>query len=259
MAIRSLLVANRGEIAIRIVRAARELGMRTVAVYPEDDASSRHVRLADDHVPLEGRGVAAYLDRARIVRLARATGCDAVHPGYGFLAENAAFAAACEAAGLVFVGPRPETLELFGDKLRARALAAENGIPLLAATGAATGLAEAERFFAALPDGTGAMLKAVAGGGGRGMRVVSEAAALPAAFERCRAEAEHGFGNPDLYVEEYLPHARHLEVQILGDGEAVTHLHERECSLQRRHQKLVEIAPSPNLPARMRDRLSTRP
>ena len=254
MSVRSLLIANRGEIAVRIIRAARELGIRTVAIYSSDDSDSMHVSQADDHVPLTGRGARAYLDAAEIVRLARATGCDAVHPGYGFLAENADFAAACERAGLIFVGPRSETLALFGDKLQARALAKTCNVPLLQGTNGSTSLAEARDFLSGL-NGAAAMLKAVAGGGGRGMRVVANAQELNDAYPRCQSEAEIGFGNPDLYVEEYLPQARHLEIQIIGDGERTVHAFERECSLQRRHQKLIEIAPSPTLSASMRDKL----
>jgi len=249
MALRSLLVANRGEIAIRIMRAAQELGIRSVAVYSSDDADSLHVQQADDHVPLSGSGARGYLDGAEIVRIARATGCDAVHPGYGFLAENADFGAAVERAGLTFVGPNSETLALFGDKPSARALARQCNVPLLKGTNGATSLDEARKFLTEL-DGAPAMLKAVAGGGGRGMRVVNSAAELDEAFERCQAEARMGFDNPDLYVEEYLPQARHLEIQVIGDGNSVTHLLERECSLQRRHQKLIEIAPSPTLAVR---------
>ncbi len=254
MSVRSLLVANRGEIAVRIIRAAQELGIRTVAIYSSDDADSLHVDLADDHVPLRGRGARAYLDAGQIVRVARATGCDAVHPGYGFLAENAEFAAACERADLIFVGPRSETLALFGDKLQARALAKTCKVPLLQGTNGATTLHDAQQFLRGL-NGAAAMLKAVAGGGGRGMRVVHNAAELDDAYPRCRSEAEMGFGNPDLYIEEYLPHARHLEIQIIGDGKTAVHAFERECSLQRRHQKLIEIAPSPTLGAGMRDKL----
>jgi len=254
MPIRSLLVANRGEIAVRIVRAARELGIRTVAIYSADDADSMHVSVADDFVPLRDRGARAYLDAGQIVRVARATGCDALHPGYGFLAENADFAARCEAAGLTFVGPHSETLALFGDKLKARALAQECNVPLLQGTNGATTLHDAQQFLTRL-GGASAMLKAVAGGGGRGMRVVSTSAELDEAYPRCQSEAAMGFGNPDLYIEEYLPAARHLEIQVIGDGTQVAHAFERECSLQRRQQKLIEVAPSPTLSASMRDKL----
>ena len=252
--IRSLLIANRGEIAVRIAQAARELGMRSVAVYTDDDQHSQHVNQADDHVPLRQRGVRGYLDGAEIIRLARATGCDAIHPGYGFLAENAEFGAACEHAGVTFVGPNSKTLALFGNKTEARQLAEENGVPLLKGTKGATSLQDAEAFLTSL-NGAPAMLKAVAGGGGRGMRVVANVGELADAFERCQSEAQSGFGNPDLYIEEYLSAARHIEIQVVGDGTHCVHLFERECSLQRRHQKLIEIAPSPTLAPSMRTKL----
>ena len=247
-----LLVANRGEIAIRVMRAAAELGIPTVAVAPRDDAGSLHTGKADEAVTLDGRGAAAYLDIEGIVAAARDTGCDAVHPGYGFLAENAAFARRCAEAGLVFVGPRVETLELFGDKARARAAAAEAGVPVVRGIDRAVTAEEAAAFFDALGEGalgTGRpmMIKAVAGGG-RGSRRVESAADVPATYERCRAEALAAFGNGDLYVEEFIRRARHVEVQILGDAQgAVAHLGERECSVQRHFQKIVEVAPAPAL------------
>ena len=252
--IRSLLIANRGEIAVRIARAARELGIRTVAIYTDDDSESPHRTQADDHVPLSQRGVRGYLNANEIVRLARATGCDAIHPGYGFLAEDSAFGAACERAGVTFVGPTSETLALFGNKIAARELAKTCGVPLLRGTEGATTLEDARQFIRSL-NGAAAMLKAVAGGGGRGMRVVRSESELSDAFERCASEAQTGFGNANLYIEEYLSSARHLEVQVVGDGSQCVHLFERECSLQRRHQKLVEIAPSPDLSDGMRQKL----
>ncbi|MCZ6657514.1 MAG: carbamoyl-phosphate synthase large subunit [Gammaproteobacteria bacterium] len=243
-----LLIANRGEIAIRIARAAAELGITTVAVYAEEDAQSLHRSRTDEAVRLEGRGAKAYLDVDQLVATAQQNHCDAVHPGYGFLSENAEFAARVEAAGITFVGPTPETLALLGDKVNARKLAEECGIALLAGSTDAVALEEARSFFASLPDGTEMFIKAVAGGGGRGMRVVRDANELEEAFARCTSEAQHAFGNPAVYVEEYLANARHVEVQILGDGTgAVSHLWERECSIQRRHQKIVEVAPSPSL------------
>lgn len=249
----SLLVANRGEIAIRVLRAAAELGLRTVAVYSEDDAQALHTRRADEALPLRGAGPAAYLDGAQLVALAQRAGCQALHPGYGFLSENAGFARRCAEAGVVFVGPTPELLELFGDKLQARALAGRCGVPLLPAAAAAS-LSEARAFVNA--QGGSAMLKAVAGGGGRGMRVVRTADELEVAWQRCAAEAQAGFGSGALFLEKWLPRARHIEVQIAGDGEGnVSHFHERECSVQRRHQKLIEIAPSPALPSALRERL----
>ncbi|MBN9530158.1 MAG: ATP-grasp domain-containing protein [Alphaproteobacteria bacterium] len=251
-----LLIANRGEIAIRIARAAADLGIPTVAVHARDEARSLHVRTADAAVALAQEGPAAYLDVDGLVAAAREAGCDAVHPGYGFLSESAAFAAAVRAAGMTFVGPRPELLHLFGDKAQARALAERCGVPLMAGTAAATTLAEAQAFFAGLRPGQAMMIKAIAGGGGRGMRVVRAAEEIPAAFERCRSEAQGAFGNGALYVERFMPAARHIEIQVVGDGRDVVTLGERECTIQRRNQKLVEIAPSPTLPAAMRRQLS---
>lgn len=248
-----ILVANRGEIALRVVRAASELGLRTVAVHTRDDAASPHTRRADETRVLPGEGVAGYLDADVLIAAAKDAGATAVHPGYGFLSENADFAAGCAAAGLAFVGPRPELLELFGDKTRARGLAREAGVPVTPGTPGAASLAEAEAF--AREHGT-VVIKALAGGGGRGMRVVTGPAAVADAYERCRSEALASFGGGDLYAEKYVPRARHIEVQVAGDGSgAVTHLWERDCSVQRRHQKLIEIAPAPALPGDVRDAL----
>jgi acetyl/propionyl-CoA carboxylase alpha subunit/acetyl-CoA carboxylase carboxyltransferase component len=250
-----LLIANRGEIAIRVSRTADEMGIATVAVYSEDDALSLHTRKADAAVALKGAGPAAYLDGDQIVRAAQEAGADAIHPGYGFLSENAAFARACAEGGLTFVGPAPETLDLFGDKAAARALAAHSDVPILPGTQGATSLDEAHAFLAGLGDGGAVMVKAVAGGGGRGMRPVQSAAELDAAFQRCASEAKAAFGDGALYVEQFLPRARHIEVQIAGDGRMVSHLWDRECSLQRQRQKVVEIAPADTLPISIRERL----
>ncbi|MFN7418713.1 MAG: biotin carboxylase N-terminal domain-containing protein, partial [Alphaproteobacteria bacterium] len=251
-----LLIANRGEIAIRIARTAADMGVGTVAVYAEDDAASLHVRVADEAVALGRTGVPAYLDIEGMIAAARSAGCDAIHPGYGFLSENADFARACEAAGLTFVGPRPESLRLFGDKAAARALAESCGIPLLSGISRPVSLAEAQAFLASLGKGGAVMLKAVAGGGGRGMRPVIDAAELPQAFERAASEAQTAFGSGDLYVEEMMPRARHLEVQVLGDGAGgIVHLWDRECSLQRQRQKVIEIAPAFGLPESLRQEM----
>ena len=246
MTLSTVLIANRGEVAIRIARACADLGLRSVAVASEDDAGSLHLRRADAALTLPGRGVPAYLDIAAVIAVAHASGCDAVHPGYGLLSENAAFATACATAGLVFVGPSPETLELFGDKTRARQLAAAHGVPVPRGTAGATTLAEARRFLAEL-GGAGAMVKAVSGGGGRGMRAVTDEASLDDAWDRCEREARAAFGSGALYVEELVAAARHVEVQVVGDGRDVTQLGERDCTIQRRHQKLMEVAPSPSL------------
>ena len=254
MPVTRLLIANRGEIAVRIARAAAALGLPTVAVYSEDDARSLHTRRADDARALRGRGPAAYLDIDQLIATAKDAACDAVHPGYGFLSENPAFAQCCTDAGLTFVGPRPEILGLFGDKARARMLAERLGVPVLPGSEAPTSLDHARAFLASLGEGAAMMIKAVAGGGGRGMRVVRSDEDVAEAYARCQSEAQSAFGDSSVYVEQLLPRARHLEVQLLGDGTgAVTHLWERDCSLQRRHQKLVEIAPAPGLSPAARD------
>jgi acetyl/propionyl-CoA carboxylase alpha subunit/acetyl-CoA carboxylase carboxyltransferase component len=250
-----LLVANRGEITTRICRAAAELDLATVAVYPADDASSLHTRKADEAIELPGRGVAAYMDGAEIIAAARKTKATAIHPGYGFLSENASFARACAEAGIVFVGPTPENLELFGNKHAARELARRHDVPTLTGTAAPTSLADCRAFLEDLgPDGA-VMVKAVAGGGGRGMRPVLSADELDEAYARCQSEALAGFGNGDLYVERLVRSARHIEVQIIGDGHHVSHLWERDCSLQRRRQKIIELAPARDLDPGLRDRL----
>ena len=248
MGLACVLIANRGEIAIRIARACAGLGLKSVAVYSEDDVRSLHVRRADEAHGLSGSGPRAYLDFAGIIAAAKTAGCDAVHPGYGFLSERADFARAVIAAGLTFVGPAPETLALFGDKIRARAFSASCGAPTLRGT-EASDLATAQSFLNNLGPGGKAMVKAAAGGGGRGMRIVGNAAELAQAYERCASEARAAFGDGTLYVEELFANARHIEVQIVGDGSDVLALGERECTLQRRRQKLVEIAPSPSLSA----------
>jgi acetyl/propionyl-CoA carboxylase alpha subunit/acetyl-CoA carboxylase carboxyltransferase component len=252
----SLLIANRGEIAIRVMRAAAELGIRTVAVFSEDDAHSLHTRKADEARPLRGVGAAPYLDIEQIVAVAREAGCGAIHPGYGFLSENAGFAQRCADAGLTFVGPRPEILELFGDKVQARLLAERCGVPVLPGTSGPASLDEAREFLSSLGAGASVMIKAVAGGGGRGMRIVHRLDEVEEAYKRCQSEARAAFANGDVYVEQLMPGARHIEVQVIGDRSgSVSHLWERECSIQRRNQKLVEIAPSPGLAPGLRDRI----
>lgn len=247
----ALLIANRGEIAIRIAQACADLGIRSVAVYAKDDSACLHTRKADLAVALVGRGVAAYLDMDQLIAIACEQGCTAIHPGYGFLAENAEFARRCQTAGLTFVGPTPETLQLFGDKAAARDLAERCDVPLVPGINQAVTLEQAAAFLA---EHGSVMLKALAGGGGRGMRAVDDPAQLAEAFARCASEAQGAFGSGALYVEKRVRRARHIEVQVLGDGSgAVSHLWERDCSLQRRHQKLVEIAPSPGLDMATRD------
>lgn len=256
MTLQRLLIANRGEIAVRIARAASELGLASVAVFTTDDADGGHVLKADTSVALPGHGVAGYLDIDALVAAAREQRCDAVHPGYGFLSENATFARACGDAGLRFVGPSPEVLALFGDKPRAKALAREVGVPVIEGTDTAVSLEEATAFLLALGPGARVMLKAAAGGGGRGMRLVEHPDDLPAAFERCRSEARQAFGDEAVYVERFIPRARHVEVQVAGDGTGrVLALGDRDCTLQRQRQKLVEFAPAPGLSASLRHAL----
>ncbi|TXL70294.1 carbamoyl-phosphate synthase large subunit [Vineibacter terrae] len=255
MSLRRILIANRGEIALRIARAAFELDIATVTVFPADDAGSAHAQAGDKARELPGAGAAAYLDIEAIVQAALETGCDAVHPGYGFLSENPQFARAVTDAGMTFVGPAPETLELFGNKSAAISLARANGVPVLEGSDGAVTMAQASAFLAGLGAGGAIMIKAVAGGGGRGMRVVPAEADLAGAWERCRSEAQAAFGADGLYVERYLPNARHIEVQVVGDGQSVVHLGERECSIQRRHQKVVEMAPSRSIPGKLREAL----
>jgi acetyl/propionyl-CoA carboxylase alpha subunit/acetyl-CoA carboxylase carboxyltransferase component len=214
------------------------------------------VRKADEAKPLRGSGVAAYLDVERILAAARDASCDAIHPGYGFLAESSVLARRCAEERIRFVGPRAELLELLGDKGRARALAESCDVPVLPGTSHPTALEEARDLLGSLGGGAAIVLKAIAGGGGRGMRVVEDPDTLESAWARCGSEAQAAFGNRELYVERLLPRARHVEVQILGDGRAVTHLWERECTLQRRHQKLVELAPSPDLSKELRHELT---
>ncbi len=243
-----LLIANRGEIAIRVARAASDLGIGTVAVYSQDDGRSLHVHAADEAVGLDGLGVAAYLEIDGLIEAAQSAGCDAVHPGYGFLAESAEFARACRDAGITFVGPTPHLLDLFGDKVRARQAAREAGVAVIEGSDEAVSLSEAAEFFESLGDGAALMLKAVAGGGGRGSRAVHSFDELESAWERCESEARSAFGSGALYVEQLIPRARHIEVQVIGDLHGgVSHLWERECSVQRRFQKIVEIAPAPHL------------
>ena len=257
MTVTRLLIANRGEIAIRIARAAAELAVASVAVYSEDDARSLHVRRADEARALPGRGPAAYLDIDAIIGAAKDAGCDAIHPGYGFLSERAAFARRCGEAGITFVGPRPEILDLLGNKGQARAFAERLDVPVLPGTSEATSLDEVCAFRATLGANAAVVIKAIAGGGGRGMRIVHAGDDIDEAYARCQSEALSAFGNGDVYVEQLLEQARHIEVQIIGDGLGrVSHVWERDCTIQRRNQKLIEIAPSPWLPRALRDRLT---
>jgi pyruvate carboxylase len=254
--IKKVLVANRGEIAIRAFRAAYELGIRTVAVYTPDDRGSLHRLKADEayEIGQKGHPVRAYLDVKELVATALRLNADAIYPGYGFLSESTAFAAACEEAGLVFVGPPAEVLALTGDKLKARRAAEAAGVPVLGASGPVS--APDEALVAAEQIGYPVFVKAAGGGGGRGMRLVERPEDLPGAVAAATREAEGAFGDSTVFLEQALLRPRHIEVQILADaeGEAV-HLFERDCSVQRRYQKVVEMAPAPNLDPDLRDRL----
>jgi acetyl/propionyl-CoA carboxylase alpha subunit/acetyl-CoA carboxylase carboxyltransferase component len=254
MSFKSLLIANRGEIAIRIARAASDLGIPSVAVFSEDDSASLHTRVSDSAYQLERKGARAYLDIEGMVAAAKAAGCDAVHPGYGFLSEQGEFAKRCGEEGITFIGPRVEHLELFGDKARAREAAIKSEVPVLRGIDRAVSLDEAKVF---LREAGGSMIiKAIAGGGGRGTSAVTDEGELEAIFARCQREAKGAFGIEDVYVEEFVAQARHVEVQILGDLHGgVTHLWERECSIQRRNQKVIEIAPAPSLDEPLRDEI----
>ncbi|WP_133645556.1 acetyl-CoA carboxylase biotin carboxylase subunit [Paraburkholderia flava] len=253
--IRTLFVANRGEIAVRVIRAARELGMRTVAAVSDADRDSLAARMADE-VALIGPAHAAksYLNPAALLAAAQQCGADAVHPGYGFLSENAAFAAQIEAAGMIFVGPSSHVIATMGDKARARETAARAGVPTVPGSdGVVLTLEEAHRVAACI--GYPVMIKAAAGGGGRGIRVAQDAAQLDLELPLAQREAQAAFGESAVYLERFIARARHIEVQVLGDGNDVVHLFERECSLQRRRQKIFEEAPSPSLTPELRDAL----
>ncbi|MEM8498917.1 MAG: carboxyl transferase domain-containing protein [Pseudomonadota bacterium] len=250
---KKLLIANRGEIAIRIAQAASSYGLATVAIHSEDDSNSLHIRHADESYELHGHGAAAYLDQSGVLSIAISCGADAIHPGYGFLSENAEFARACAGHGLTFIGPSADTLEQFGDKLAARQLARELKIPVAHGSFEPASIDQAHQFLA--ESNSGVMLKAVSGGGGRGMRAVHSAETLESDWQRCESEAKTAFANGELYVEELLPSARHIEVQIAGDGKHFLAIGDRDCSLQRRHQKVVEIAPAPGLPESCKEAL----
>lgn len=248
MRINKVLVANRGEIAVRVMQSASVRGIQAVGVATADDLDSAHAVKCDELVEFDASDGVPYLDRAKLLQAALQTGCDAVHPGYGYLSEDARFARMIEGEGLLFLGPRPEQLEVFGSKTSARNLAFELGIPIAPGTIGATSLEEAIAFMESQPEGTTVMVKALMGGGGRGMTPVSDVECLKVAYETCASEAMNAFGNGDLYVEVLVENARHVEVQLLGDGSGeVTHLWDRDCSIQRRRQKVVEIAPAIHL------------
>jgi acetyl-CoA carboxylase biotin carboxylase subunit len=242
-----VLVANRGEIAVRIIRAAHDAGLQAVAVYSTADAGALHVRMADHAVEIGPPPAArSYLDIPTILAAARAAGADAVHPGYGFLSERSDFARACEDAGLRFVGPRPEHIALMGDKARAREAARECGVPTIPGSHGAVDDVDAA-LAAGAEIGYPVALKAAGGGGGRGIRIARDESDLRSSFAQASREASAAFADPRVYVERFIAPARHVEVQVLGDGDRCLHLHERECSLQRRRQKICEETPAPGL------------
>jgi 3-methylcrotonyl-CoA carboxylase alpha subunit len=261
MTFSKVLIANRGEIACRIMRTCRDMGLQTVAVFSDADRDAAHVRLADEAVHIGGAASAeSYLVADRIIAAALRTGAGAIHPGYGFLSENAGFAAAVEAAGLVFVGPGPAAITAMGSKIAAKQLMREHGVPVVPGYDAtdATGQSDEAFIAAASTIGFPLLVKASAGGGGKGMRIVLKIEELPSALASARREATASFGDPSLLIERYIQSPRHLEVQIFGDAHGhVVHLFERECSIQRRHQKILEEAPSPTVDAALRHQLGT--
>jgi acetyl-CoA carboxylase, biotin carboxylase subunit len=253
---KKVLIANRGEIALRVIRACRELDIQTVAVYSEADRESLHVRFADDDVcigPPAGRD--SYLKMPAIIAAAEITGADAIHPGYGFLAENAEFAETCLASGITFIGPTPEQIRVMGDKASARRAMSEVGVPIVPGTpGPVEDVDEALQYGRSI--GFPVIIKAAAGGGGKGMRVARDADDFARSFQLARSEALSAFGNGDVYVEKFLERPRHVEFQVLGDRHGhVIHLGERDCSIQRRHQKLIEEAPCPVMTPELRQRM----
>ena len=256
---RKILIANRGEIALRIICACKELGIATVAVYSEADRNALHVRFADEAVCIgPARAADSYLNIPQVISAAEITNVDAIHPGYGFLAENANFAEVCEASHITFLGPSPEVIRLMGEKDRARREAAAAGLPIIPGTDGVVA-DEHAALRQAKEIGYPLMIKATAGGGGRGMRIVRSPAEIVASFRSARHEAEQAFGVPDVYMEKYIEHPRHIEFQVLGDRHGrVLHLGERECSIQRRHQKLIEEAPSLALSPETREAMGAR-
>jgi acetyl-CoA carboxylase biotin carboxylase subunit len=254
-----ILVANRGEIALRVICACKELGIASVAVYSEADRNSLHVRYADEAVCIgPPRSSESYLNIPQVISAAEITNVDAIHPGYGFLSENANFAKVCEASEITFIGPKPEVIEMMGEKDRARREMKTAGLPTIPGS---DGVVEGEEQLAKEAERVGfpLILKAVAGGGGRGMRVVRSTQELLAAYQAARSEAQQAFGTPDVYMEKFLEHPRHIEVQVLGDQHGkVIHLGERECTIQRRHQKLVEESPSPVMEPKRRKELGSK-
>src|SRR6187431_2147047 len=251
-----ILIANRGEIALRIICACRELGIKTVAVYSEADEHSLHVRFADEDVCIgPARSMDSYLSVPAIISAAEITGADAIHPGYGFLSESAYLAEVCEACHIKFIGPDPSVIKLLGDKARAKKAMKKAGLPML--PGSDGPVTDEEHALKVVKDiGYPIIVKAVAGGGGRGMRIVRTADELPGLLRTAQREAEAAFGNGNVYLEKYLENPRHIEFQVMADHHGnVVHLGERECSIQRRHQKLIEESPSPALTEKVRRKM----
>ncbi len=255
--IEKMLIANRGEIALRIIWSCKELGIKTVAIYSEADRDALHVRFADEEVCIgPAKSSESYLNIPNIISAAEITGADAIHPGYGFLAENPDFAEICEQCNIIFVGPSAQLIRQMGDKQRARKIMKEAGVPVTPGSEDIVGSLD-EACKVARNIGYPVILKAVAGGGGRGMRIISLEKELLSAFESAQSEAKNSFGEGSLYIEKYLRYPRHIEFQILGDTEGnIIHLGERECSIQRRYQKLIEESPSPALTPRLRKRMA---
>jgi acetyl-CoA carboxylase biotin carboxylase subunit len=251
-----ILIANRGEIAVRIIRACKELGIKTVAVHSDADSESLHVKLADESLCIgPALSSKSYLNMKAIISAAEVTDADAIHPGYGFLSENAEFAEICGNCGITFIGPTPEAMRLMGDKISARQTVTQYGVPILPGTKEGVATAE-EAVKIAGKIGYPVIIKATAGGGGRGMKIVHSPASLPNAFAAARSEAQAGFGNPEVYIEKYCERPRHVEIQIMADqhGNCI-YLGERDCSIQRRHQKLIEEAPCPVLSPEQRKKM----
>ena len=251
---KKILIANRGEIALRIIRAARELGIRTVAVYSEADRDSLHVKFADEAVCIgPPSSKQSYLNIPRLIAAAEVTNADAIHPGYGFLAENANFAEICASSGIIFIGPRPDAITSMGDKALAKETMKKAGVPVVPGSeGTISDITEAKKIAQEI--GLPVIIKATAGGGGRGMRIVRSFEELENAYLTASHEAETAFGNAAVYIEKYIEEPRHVEIQIMGDQYGmVVHFGERDCSIQRRHQKLVEESPSPALTPELRE------
>ncbi len=253
--INKILIANRGEIALRIIRACRELDIRSAVIFSEVDINGVWVRKADECYPITGDPIQAYLDFDKIITLAKKTECDAIHPGYGFLSESAEFAQACEDNGIIFIGPKPEHIALFGDKMASKVAMRGVGVPVLPGTDEPIdNIQEAENFAGEI--GFPVIIKAAYGGGGRGMRIVEKAADFKELYESATAEALKFFGRGEVFIEKYVKNPRHIEIQIVADKYGnVVHLGERDCSIQRRHQKVIEIAPSPRLDEQVRREL----